>query len=325
VAATEDSGLICGFRLASMATLGDALPVCSGPEDPLWVHVSLTDSRVRVWLAQQQAALPEEACDLLLGSDARVHVQVLPGAIVAVLGDLFHDFELDPERLGTLRLYLDGSWLVTGRTHPLKSVDLLRRELARSSEALSSVAAFQLLLERLTDAISKVVGELGQSVDEAEDRILEGNFAGQSKPLGNLRRLVAKLRRLASANRAALATLPPALPGVYEAEAGALLRSAIERFDAVGQDLELVQERARLLQEEIASNMNEATNRNLFVLSIATTTLLPITLITGIFGMNVRGMPFAQHPHGFALVMLGITAAVVLALWLLRRAGALSR
>jgi zinc transporter len=84
-----------------------------------------------------------------------------------------------------------------------------------------------------------------------------------------------------------------------------------------------VQERARLLQEEIASNMNEATNRNLFVLSIATTTLLPITLITGIFGMNVRGLPFAEHPHGFYLVMLGIAATVVLALWLLRRVGAL--
>jgi zinc transporter len=324
VAAGEDSGLICGFRLAATAPLGDALP--SGPtaSDPLWVHVNLSDFRARVWLAQQQDTLSEEARDLLLGSDTRVHVQILPEGIVAVLGDLYHDFDLDPERLGTLRLYLDGRWLLSGRTHPLKSVDLLRRELSRSGgEPLTPVAVFQLLLERLTDALSKVAGELGHQVDDAEDRILDGKFSGQSKPLGNLRRLVAKLRRVVSANRAALASLPATLPGIYDAEAGAGLRSAIERFDAAGQDLELVQERARLLQEEIASNMNEATNRNLFVLSIATTTLLPITLITGIFGMNVRGLPFAEHPHGFSLVMIGITAAVALVLWLLRRAGAL--
>jgi zinc transporter len=152
---------------------------------------------------------------------------------------------------------------------------------------------------------------------------LEGKFAGQGKRLGNLRRLVAKLRRLVGANRAALASLPGAMPGVYDAEAGAALRSAVERLDAVGQDLELVQERARLLQEEIASNMNEATNRNLFVLSIATTTLLPITLITGIFGMNVGGLPFAGHRYGFELVMAVIGVTVLLALWLLRRLGAL--
>jgi zinc transporter len=248
---------------------------------------------------------------------------VLPGAILAVLGDLYHEFDFDPERLGTVRLYVDASWLVSGRTHPLQAVDLLRRELTRSHDPATPISVFQLLIERLAGAISKVAVELGEQIEDAEDRVLEGNFAGQSKRLGNLRRLVAKLRRTVSANRAALGSLPASLPDLYDLEAGAELRSAIERLDAVVQDLELVQERARLLQEEIASNMNEVTNRNLFVLSIATTTLLPITLITGIFGMNVRGLPFAEHPHGFHLVMLGIMATVVLALWLLRRVGAL--
>ena len=131
----------------------------------------------------------------------------------------------------------------------------------------------------------------------AEDRILEGKFAGQGKPLGNLRRLVAKLRRLVGANRAALNAMPPVLPDLYDAEERAGLRAAIERLEAVGQDLELVQERARLLQEEIASNMNEGTNRNLFVLSIATTTPLATMTIRsrhlvascqGAFGLKLR-------------------------------------
>ncbi|HYQ14466.1 MAG TPA: CorA family divalent cation transporter [Polyangiaceae bacterium] len=322
MATGDDSGLICGFRLSRPAPLGDALPSGPAQGDPLWVHVNLTDTRARAWLAQRRE-LPEEARELLLGTDARVHVEVLDEGIVAVLGDLYHDFDLDPERLGTLRLYLDSHWLLTGRTHPLRAVDMLRRELSRGSDPLSAVASFQALIERLAEAVARVAAQLAQQVDDTEDRILEGEFAGQSKPLGNLRRLVAKLRRLASANRAALGSLPPTLAGLYDEEEGAQLRSAIERFDAVGQDLELVQERARLLQEEIASHMNEATNRNLFVLSIATTTLLPITLITGIFGMNVRGLPFAEHPHGFHVVMLGIAFTVVLALWLLRRVGAL--
>jgi Mg2+ and Co2+ transporter CorA len=38
--------------------------------------------------------------------------------------------------------------------------------------------------------------------------------------------------------------------------------------------------------------------------------------------MNVGGLPFAASPHGFYLVMLGIAATVLLALWLLRRIGA---
>ena len=49
-------------------------------------------------------------------------------------------------------------------------------------------------------------------------------------------------------------------------------------MDAIAQDIELCQERTRLLQEEIAGRLGEATNRNLFFLSIVTATLLPVTL-----------------------------------------------
>ena len=50
-------------------------------------------------------------------------------------------------------------------------------------------------------------------------------------------------------------------------------------------------ERAKLLQEELAARLAENTGRNLYVLSILTAVLLPMTLVTGIFGMNVADLP----------------------------------
>lgn len=320
--ASYGSGLIYGFRLATPALVDDVLPDQAARGEPRWLHFNLSDSRARDWI-KAQTELPAEARELLLDADPRIHVDALPSGIAAVLGDLYHDFDHDPERLGTLRVYVDGRLLLSGRTHPLKTVDVLRRELVRNGEALTPLSVFQMLIERLAESCGKVALELSEEVDHAEDRILAGKYVGQGTPLGNLRRLVARLRRMVGANRTALLSLPPTLPGVYDAPQRAELRSAIERFEAVGQDLELVQERARLLQEEIAASMNERTSRNLFVLSIATTTLLPITLITGIFGMNVGGLPFSDSPHGFYLVMLGIAATVLVALGLLRRIGAL--
>lgn len=320
--ASYGSGLICGFRLEGPTACDEQGAEADYGVEPHWLHFNLSDSRAREWL-KSRSKLPEEARDLLLNADPRIRLDVLPGGITAVLGDLFHDFDDDPERLGTMRLYLDRRVLLSGRTHPLKAVDVLRRELLRSDETLTTISLFQLLIERLADSLALVVAKLNDQVDSAEDRILGGKHAGQGTPLGNLRRLVARLRRLVVANRAALTALPAQVVGLYDADARQDLRAAIERLEAVGQDLDLVQERARLLQEEIAARVGEATNRNLFVLSIATTTLLPITLITGIFGMNLGGLPLGDHPHGFAFVMAGIAAAVLLALWLLRRIGAL--
>lgn len=82
----------------------------------------------------------------------------------------------------------------------------------------------------------------------------------------------------------------------------------------VAQDLEATQERARLLQEEISNSLGEATNRNLYVLSIVTAIFMPVTLITGIFGMNVGGLPWLTDGDGFAWVMvvMALTAGITL-------------
>jgi zinc transporter len=68
-------------------------------------------------------------------------------------------------------------------------------------------------------------------------------------------------------------------------------------------------ERAKLLQEELASRLAENTSRNLYVLSILTAVLLPMTLVTGIFGMNVAGMPGLHSAGAFSKVMLLIFAS----------------
>ena len=62
-------------------------------------------------------------------------------------------------------------------------------------------------------------------------------------------------------------------------------------------------ERVRLLQEELVALVNEQTGRTLFVLTVVTVLALPLTIVPGFFGMNVGGLPFRDHPHGFWMVV----------------------
>ncbi len=48
--------------------------------------------------------------------------------------------------------------------------------------------------------------------------------------------------------------------------------------------------------------MAEENNRILFVLTVVTVLVLPINIISGMLGMNVGGVPLAQHPYGFWIV-----------------------
>jgi zinc transporter len=68
-------------------------------------------------------------------------------------------------------------------------------------------------------------------------------------------------------------------------------------------DLAALQERIKLLQEEIAARVNEDNARSLYLLTIVTVMALPINLIAGLLGMNVGGVPLAEDGHGFWIAL----------------------
>ena len=70
---------------------------------------------------------------------------------------------------------------------------------------------------------------------------------------------------------------------------------------------------------------SEQTNRSLHLLSIVTTVFLPATLVAGIFGVNVGGLPLTSNSSGFLWVMALTIGSSALVYWLLKRSGLLGR
>ena len=137
--------------------------------------------------------------------------------------------------------------------------------------------------------------------------------------LGAMRRVLVRLQRLLAPEPAALFRLlqrPPA----WVSELDSLeLRQSTEEFSVVLSDMSSLQERIKLLQEEIAARVNEENSRSLFVLTIVTVLALPINIIAGMLGMNVGGIPLAQHPQGFWIIVAIIVTFTVVAGWLVVR------
>jgi zinc transporter len=80
-----------------------------------------------------------------------------------------------------------------------------------------------------------------------------------------------------------------------------------------------IRDRAHDLQEEVTFAVAEETNRHLHFLSIVTALFLPATLVTGIFGMNVKGLPFLETSGGFVwavvLMVLSVVGIYVVLKW----------
>jgi zinc transporter len=93
----------------------------------------------------------------------------------------------------------------------------------------------------------------------------------------------------------------------------------VERLTALGHDLEQVQERSRLLQEQASARLAEMMGRNLYILAVATTIFRPISFLTGLFGINLGGLHYLQNPHGFWYAVGLMVVMVPCTLFLLRR------
>jgi Mg2+ and Co2+ transporter CorA len=63
------------------------------------------------------------------------------------------------------------------------------------------------------------------------------------------------------------------------------------------------------------------TNQIVRALTVITAIFAPLTLISGLWGMNVERIPLAHHPHAFALIvggMLLLSALLLAFFWSLR-------
>jgi len=87
------------------------------------------------------------------------------------------------------------------------------------------------------------------------------------------------------------------------------LHRASEEFVVVLRDVAALQDRIKLLQDEAAARVAQQNNRSLFTLTIVTVLALPINLVSGLFGMNVGGIPLADSGAGF-WIMLSFIAAL---------------
>ena len=134
--------------------------------------------------------------------------------------------------------------------------------------------------------------------------------------LGNARRLLIRLQRLLAPEPSALFRLLNRPPIWMEEDDLQNFRQSTEEFSTVLRDMTSLQERIKLLQEEIAAYINEQNNRSLFVLTTVTVLALPINIIAGLLGMNVGGIPLAESTEGFWVVVCIVATFTAIAGWL---------
>ncbi|MFY8043705.1 MAG: CorA family divalent cation transporter, partial [Rhodoferax sp.] len=113
------------------------------------------------------------------------------------------------------------------------------------------------LMHEQGDVLVNIVRNTTARVDTIEDKLLAGRLESKRADLGALRRLLVRLQRLLAPEPAALFRLLRKPPDWIVEDDLSALHQSTEEFNVALSDMAALQERIKLLQEEIAGRVAE--------------------------------------------------------------------
>ncbi|HEY0218386.1 MAG TPA: transporter [Afipia sp.] len=317
-------GLIWAFRIhddGRSEPLDVDQPVDLRHDGLLWLHFNLADVRALQWLTASDLDLPLVAKTLLLSKDNFQQIHNADDSVYGVIADLVRAIDRPTEETGFLRFIMTERLLVSGRLHALCSVDATRRVLEGGQRVGSAAGLLETIVEYVAETMERIADRIDEELDALEERVLSDDTVDLRKDLGKLRRTCVRLHRQLSGLRFIFHRLEnqdsEALKPALRLRAGKLA----QRLDALDHAVVEMRERSRLLQEELHLKIEEQSNKSLHLLSVLTALLLPPTLITGIFGMNTKGLPLTDVDEGFLTAAVLIIASSALAYFIMKRLG----
>ncbi|ASM74228.1 MULTISPECIES: zinc transporter ZntB [Roseobacteraceae] len=270
-----------------------------------WFHFDLKDAELPKWVNAHLHPIPAGA---LLQTETRPRCDVHDGGLMLNLRGVNLNADGPADQMVAVRMWVTDQTVVTVRMRRVFAIEDLRQEIEAGAAPDSSAAFVETLASRLTERIQSTVFELADQVDDLEDAIHDDDDAPLPENLASLRRTAIRLRRYLGPQRDALMALaatdtPLGNNALHRRELANLAMLTVEELDSL-------QGRLTAINDHHAAQAAAAQNRNSYILSIVAATFLPLGFITGLFGVNVGGMPGVDSPAAFAILclsMLGIT------------------
>jgi zinc transporter len=316
-------GLVWAFRIhqdGSAESLPIDRPIEFTHDGRLWLHFNLADMRVRSWLAD--ANVPPLARELLLSNDNFQQLHILEECVYGVFSDLIRDLDSATQETGFLRFAMTERLLISGRHQALCAADAARRVLEGGYRVKHVASLLEKIIDEVADTMDRMADKIGTELDEIEEKILAGEVESDMRSiLGRQRRTCLRLHRQLMGLRVLFHRLEQRNTDHLSPALRLHAARLAQRLDGLDHDIVELRERSRLLEEEMRFKMEEQSNRHLHTLSVVTTMLLPPTLVTGIFGMNTKGLPLTDNESGFLIAAALIIGSSALAYWVMRRSG----
>ena len=161
--------------------------------------------------------------------------------------------------------------------------------------------------------------ELEERLTRLEDAILAGQLEDLNPEMTALRKETARWIRYYTQMEDMVCTLQENETGSFRDSELQQLHLLEKRIGRLQSEAQTLREYGLQVRELFQAEIDIRQNRIMKALTIVTTIFLPLTLVTGWYGMNFAGMPELTWRYGYPVVIAASVAIVLLCLWITKK------
>jgi magnesium transporter len=238
------------------------------------------------------------------------------GYLFAVLHFPVYDKAIQRLNAGELDAFVGPDYLVTLPTIELLPVTRLFRRCEEDDafrDQLFSKGSGRLLYEVLDDLFDycfPILDKIGYKLDALEDDVFEGRSREVVRDISNVKQEIISYRKIIKPERSTLRLLERHVERFLPEELELYFDDIVDASERIWDVLDNYKEVVEALEDTNESVISHRQNDVLQLLTVFSVVLLPLTLITGFFGMNVR-FPGYDTVWAFWTVFAGMVVALV--------------
>jgi zinc transporter len=284
------------------------------PEDGvIWLHFDCTASQTIQWISNDDR-LDDVSKEALLLEETRPRVTTINDTLLLALRGVNLNPGSDHEDMVALRIWADKTRVITTVRRKLLSVVDIANNFEKNEGPFNTSELIIDLAERLIERMSGTINNIEDRLADLEEKVIDIGSIDYRLKLSDIRRESIIFRRYLAPQREAMVRLYGEKISWLDDKDRFRLREVTDRLIRYIEDLDSIRDRATVIHEELVSNLSEQMNKRMYVLSLAAAIFLPLSFLTGLFGINVGGIPGSESKIAFALFvfLLVVIAALLL-------------
>lgn len=284
----------------------------------IWRHMDYKNPEAKKFMVKR-CQIPKDIAEAMCDDSTRPrYFRNKNDGIVLIMRGINYNANADPEDMVSLRVWVDHKRVITLSHNPLKAISNML-EMIPSAEfhPTGPMQLFLTLAQNLTDGINDAVIDLIEETADLEERVLNPDALSDftlRDTISDMRRNIISIRRYTAPQKEIFMSLQNDKWEALSEEDRSDIREIYNDITKAVEDLDYCRDQMSVFHEELQSKVSISMTRIMYLISIVTVVFTPLTLLTGLLGINVRGIPFAENEYAFAAVcalLILITIIVV--------------